>query len=65
MVCSTRRNLYSDVDSIAHHLGTHLGQHETENDPRVELGEVRRIAQELIDAIDHVRKHEDQHKCSG
>ena len=65
MVCSTRRHLYSDVDSVAHHLGTHLAQHERENDPRFELVEVRRMAQKLIEAIDHVRTHEDQHKCSG
>jgi hypothetical protein len=65
MVCSTRRNLYSDVDSVAHHLGTHLAQLEAENDPRFELKQIKRMAQELINAIDHVRKHEDQHKCSG
>lgn len=65
MVCSTRRNLYSDVDSVAQHLGTRLAQHETENDPKFELREVKRVAQELINAIDDVRKHEHQHKCGG
>jgi hypothetical protein len=65
MVCSTRRTLYSNVDSVAHRLETHLAQREAENDPGFELRQLERMAQELIDAIDHVSKHEDQHKCCG
>jgi hypothetical protein len=64
MACDRRGLLDSSVASASHHLQMRLRQHETK-DLKLELGEVKRMAQDLIDAIDQLRKHEDQHKCSG
>ena len=63
MACNERRLLDSDVDSATHHLQMRLKQKES-GDLKFELAEVKRMAQDLIDSIDKLRKHTDQHKCN-
>ena len=62
MSCDTKQRLDSDVDSAVHHLQARLRQDET-GDLKFELGEVKRMAQDLVDAIGQLRRHEDQHEC--
>ena len=54
--------LNSRVDSAVHHLQMRLKQQDPE-DIQFEFGEVKRIAPDLVDIIDQLRKHEDQHQC--
>ncbi len=64
MACNERRLLESDVDSAAHHLQMRLTQKDT-SDLKFELAEVKRMAQDLVDAIGILRKHSDQHRCNN
>jgi hypothetical protein len=64
VACDQKRLLEHDVDSNAHHLQGRLKQEES-GDPKFDLGEISRMAQDLIDSIEELRKHEDQHKCNA
>jgi hypothetical protein len=58
MTCTTKKDLESKVDSAAHHLEMILKQ------KRDDLSDIKRIAQDLIDALRKLREHEDQHGCN-
>ena len=64
MGCDDKRLLEEDVDSNAHHLQRRLKQKESAS-PVFDLGEITRMAKDLIDSIETLRKHEDQHKCNA
>jgi hypothetical protein len=64
VACDERRLLRHEVDLNALHLQKRLKQKES-RDPKFDLGELRRMAQDLVDSIEELREHEDQHKCSG
>lgn len=64
MACDTRRQLESDIDGAAHHLKMRLKEKEI-GDLKFDLGDVKRMAQDLIDALDQLREHEDQHGCNA
>lgn len=64
MACHEKRQLEHEVDLKAHNLQESLKQ-ERDIDPKWELGEMRRMAQDLIESIEELRKHEDQHKCNA
>ena len=64
MTCTTKVDLESKVDSAVHHLQMSL-EGEQSGDPKYALGELKRMAQDLIDAWDRLRKHEDQHRCNA
>jgi hypothetical protein len=63
MICDVRRDLESSVDSAAHHLQMRLRQTEA-GDPRLDLGEIKRMAQDLVNALNQLRGHEDYHHCN-
>jgi len=63
MVCNSRRLLDADVMSAAHHLEMHL-KREVSNDSNYELGEVKSKAQELVDALNQLQRHEETHGCN-
>jgi hypothetical protein len=62
MACDEKRLLETDVDLQAHHLQQRLKQKES-SDVKFDLVDVKRMAQDLLDAITTLRKHEDQHLC--
>jgi regulator of sirC expression with transglutaminase-like and TPR domain len=64
VACDEKRQLAHEVDLKAHNLQASLKQEE-DIDPKWELGEIRRMAQDLIDSIEELRKHEDEHKCNA
>ena len=64
MACDEKRLLEHEVDLNTLHLQKRLKQKES-SDPKFDLGELRRMAQDLVDSIKELREHEDQHKCSG
>ena len=64
MACDEKRLLEHEVDLNTLHLQKRLKQKES-SDPKFDLGELRRMAQDLVDSIEELRGHEDQHKCSG
>ena len=64
MACDERRLLEHELDLNTRHLQKRLKQKESSN-PKFDLGELRRMAQDLVDSIEELRAHEDQHKCSG
>lgn len=63
MPCDEKRHLDSVVDSNAHHLEARLKEKETD-DLTYELIDIRRMAKDLTDSINVLRKHEDQHGCN-
>jgi hypothetical protein len=63
MVCNSRRLLDQDVMSAAHHLEMRLKE-EVSNDSNYELGEVKSMAQELVDALKQLWTHEETHGCN-
>lgn len=64
MACDEKRLLEHEVDLNTLHLQKRLKQKES-RDPKFDLGELRRMAQDLVDSIEELRGHEDQHKGSG
>jgi hypothetical protein len=63
MTGKLRRLLDTDVMSATHHLEMRLKE-EVSNDSNYELGEVKGMAQELVDALNELRKHEETHGCN-
>jgi len=64
VACDERRLLEHEVDLNANHLKEHLKQKESGN-PKFDLADLRLMAQDLIDSIEDLRMHDDQHKCNG
>ena len=64
MACDERRLLEHEVDLNAQHLKERLKQEESGN-PKFDLADLRLLAQDLIDSIEDLRTHDDQHKCNG
>lgn len=61
MACAKRRLLEHDVDANAHHLQKRLKQ--VPGDSQFDLIDIKRMAQDLLDSIKELRKHETKHKC--
>ena len=64
MACSMKLDLESKVESAVHHLKMSMKWKEA-GDPNYELGELRRMAQDVVDAWESLRQHEDQHRCNA
>jgi len=64
VACDERRLLEHEVDLNTVHLQKYLKQKES-SDLKVDLRELRRMAQDLVDSIEELREHEDQNKCTG
>jgi coenzyme F420-reducing hydrogenase alpha subunit len=63
MACRANRGLENEMYSEANHLQMRLNQ--SEGNIKFDLAEIKRMAQELIDSIDGLKKHQAQHKCGG
>ena len=62
MKCDIRNLLDSDVFSAAQHLEQRLQSRET-GDLKWELADIKRMAKELVDAINKLHSHENEHEC--
>lgn len=63
MSCETRRHLDSKTQSTAHHLEKGL-ESSAVTDLKWELGEIRRLAKDLLDALKELWEHEHEHGCN-
>jgi len=63
MSCDTRKLLDSKAQSAAHHL-EHRLQSSDSADLKWELGEIKRMASDLLDALNELWDHEDKHGCN-
>jgi hypothetical protein len=63
MSCDTRKLLHSKAQSAAHHLERRLESSDNA-DLNCELGEMKRMAQDLLDALNELWDHEDKHGCN-
>ncbi len=63
MSCDARDLLNESVISATHHLEHRLREPEG-SDVRFEHGELKRLAQELVDALNELREHEEKHRCA-
>ena len=62
MPCNVRRELQSRVDSTAYHLQMRLVENETD-DLRFELVDLKQMAQSLLDALNRLKEHGEDHHC--
>jgi hypothetical protein len=63
MTCDTRRPLTSTVYSAAHHLQFRIKEDDKGNEAFA-LADVKRMAQDLLDALEELSKHDEQHGCT-
>jgi len=63
MPCDSRKSLTVDAISAAHHLEMHL-RTAPSNDLKFEYEEVKRMAQELVAALNELWTHEETHGCN-
>ena len=63
MSCETRKLLDYEVRSAAHHLELRL-QSSDSADLKWELGEIKGMAKDLLDALHELWEHEDKHDCN-
>ncbi len=63
MARETRSYLDSKVQSAAHHLESRLQASEGA-DLGWELGEIKRMTKDLLDALNELWEHEDRHRCA-
>ena len=62
MICNTKRLLDADVFSAAHHLEARIKQNDAGSEAAA-LSELKRMARDLLDALEKLRKHEAEHNC--
>jgi hypothetical protein len=63
MPCDSRALLTDLVFSKTHHLDRRLKEPEG-GDLKYEHGDLKRMAQELVDAVNELQAHEETHRCN-
>ena len=63
MTCNTRRLLDAEVHSAAQHLQARIKQNDTGSEASA-LSELKRMAEDLLNALEKLRVHEGEHNCS-